>query len=525
MPNFKELVVVLGISTIAFMWLKPIALRFTAEADFLRRRNLWLLLTFIGFLSPNIWLYALLAGPLMLWGGRKDSNPIALYLILLQVIPPVAIPIPFTVPGISTLFDFGNYRLLAICILVPTIGRIRKDTAAGEMRALRSTDLWLLGFGLLQTLLYIRSDMANAYLLHDSPTNMLRRLVLFLLDIYALYYAVSRSCTSKAKIVDAMAAFCVVSCVMSLEAVFESLRHWLLYQGLALRLSPGDLGMLLGYLMRNGVLRAQGAAGHPLALGYLFAVAFGFWLYLRPQVESRFQRVSVTVVLWAGLIAAYSRGPWIGAIAIYFVIVALDPRAFGRLARVAAVMILPAMVIALTPLGHRIAAVLPFMGGSVDSGDLDYRQRLASTSWDLIMNHPYFGDQDFMAKMHELRQGQGIIDIVNTYAGTALEYGLVGLSLFVGFMLVTMIKGYRFMRQIRQRDSDLARLGSCMLACIAGTLLMLYNASFAFGYEKMFYVLAGLTAAYVRSGMAQSETTPAKEAKLRGFNGDAPQPV
>src|ERR1700677_330986 len=121
MPNFKELVVVLFISTIAFIWLKPIALRFTAESDFARRRNLWLVLTCIGFLSPNIWVYALLAGPLMLWGGRRDSNPIALYLVLLHVIPPVSIPIPF--PGINVLFEFQNYRLLAFCILIPTIWR------------------------------------------------------------------------------------------------------------------------------------------------------------------------------------------------------------------------------------------------------------------------------------------------------------------------------------------------------------------------------------------------------------------
>jgi O-antigen ligase len=127
--------------------------------------------------------------------------------------------------------------------------------------------------------------------------------------------------------------------------------------------------------------------------------------------------------------------------------------------------------------------------------------------------------------MGALRQGQGIIDIVNTYAGTALEYGLVGLSLFVGFILFGMIKGYRVMREIRHRDSYLARLGSCLLACIAGTLLMIYNSSFAFGYEKMFYVLAGLTAAYARCCMTQSEVTIPKESKSLSFDTDAPQSV
>ena len=136
--------------------------------------------------------------------------------------------------------------------------------------------------------------------------------------------------------------------------------------------------------------------------------------------------------------------------------------------------------------------MLPFMGGSVESGNLDYRQRLASTSWNLIMNHPFFGDQDYISKMQDLRQGQGIIDIVNTYAGTALEYGLVGLGLFVGFMLLGMVKELQIHEASPGRDADLARLGGCMLACIVGTLLMIYNCSFVFGYEKMFYVLAGL---------------------------------
>ena len=75
MDNLKELIVVLGISIIGFAWLKPIILQFTAEADYGRRRNLWLVLTCIGFLSPNIWVYAVLAAPLMIWGARKDSNP------------------------------------------------------------------------------------------------------------------------------------------------------------------------------------------------------------------------------------------------------------------------------------------------------------------------------------------------------------------------------------------------------------------------------------------------------------------
>ena len=170
MANLKALIVVLGISMIAFLFLKPIALRFTAEADFNRRRNLWLTLTCIGFLVPNIWLYILVAGPLLLWAARKDSNPVALYLVLLHVLPPVTVMIPF--PGIAYLFDASNYRLLALCILIPTILRLRADKAAQDPRGLQSMDLLLLAFGVLQTVLFVRPDAPGALLLRTrQPTS------------------------------------------------------------------------------------------------------------------------------------------------------------------------------------------------------------------------------------------------------------------------------------------------------------------------------------------------------------------
>jgi O-antigen ligase len=149
-------------------------------------------------------------------------------------------------------------------------------------------------------------------------------------------------------------------------------------------------------------------------------------------------------------------------------------------------------------LGDRIISDLPFLGGSVDAGSVIYRQRLAERSWELIKEHPFLGDQLALTKMEGLRQGQGIIDTVNTYAGVALDYGLIGLSIFVGFILTALFKAYRASKVIAQSDPDLALLGTSLTACIVGTLLMIANSSFMYGYEEMFYVLAGLATAYVR---------------------------
>jgi O-antigen ligase len=427
---------------------------------------------------------------LLIWARRRDSNPIALYLLLLHVIPSISIPIPIV--GINQLFDMDSYRLLSFFILIPVALQMRRSANAARIAGLQTMDVFLLAFGVLQVALYIPPDLPNHVILPDSATNVVRRAVLFLVDVYALYFAVSRSCYDRARIAEAMAAFCLGCAVMALVAIYESARHWLLYIDL---LDWTDYAAR-SYLERGGVLRAQASAGHALVLGYLLAIAFGFWLYLQRRVDSKRLRLTVALLFWLGLVAAYSRGPWVGAVAIYLVFMAVGPGAFGRVFKAGAVVAVAFWIVSLTPLGDRIVKVLPFFGGSVDNANVVYRQKLAERSWELIQAHPFFGDQLAYAKMEDLRQGQGIIDLVNTYAEVALSYGLVGLFFLVGFALTALVRAYRTVRETNVSDPDLARLGTSLVACIFGTFLMLVDASFILGYEKMFYVLAGLAAAY-----------------------------
>ena len=49
-------------------------------------------------------------------------------------------------------------------------------------------------------------------------------------------------------------------------------------------------------------------------------------------------------------------------------------------------------------------------------------------------------------------------------------------------------------------DPDFGMLGASLVACILGTLLMMENGSFGTGVERLYYVLAGLAAAYAHLG-------------------------
>ena len=78
--HYKALIGVLFSTVIMFALAKRLFLRFMTPEDYDRRRNLWLFLTLVAFLSPSIWLYMGIAGAAIAFTAKRDSNPVALYL-------------------------------------------------------------------------------------------------------------------------------------------------------------------------------------------------------------------------------------------------------------------------------------------------------------------------------------------------------------------------------------------------------------------------------------------------------------
>jgi hypothetical protein len=508
--RFTALIYVLLIATPVFLYLKPIVTRFTSEADYLRRRNIWFALTVTGFLSPSFWLFALVAAPLLMWGGRKDSNPVAFYLLLMLVIPDTPVQIP--VVGINELFALNLYRLLSFFVLIPAAVRLRRSMDHPAAREFTTTDWLVLGFGALQLFLYVPPDLPHHQILHNSATNIIRQALLFYVDVYVLYYVVSRWCSTRQAVVDAMASFCVACAVLAPLAVFESVRHWLLYLDISV---AWDVPVWVNaYLLRGHALRAQVTAGHAIALGYLLAVALGFWLYLSAHVPRRVPRIAITTLLVSGLVVTYSRGPWLGALVIYTLFTVLRPRAFTRAFQATMAALLLAWGLSFTEVGQRIANSLPFIGAAAESESAVYRQRLAVRAWQLFQQNPLFGDQLAVQKMEDLRQGEGIIDLVNTYVQVGLFYGIVGLALFLSPVMFACFGAARQARRLQSHDPDFSSLGNTLAACELGTLVVIATASFGPAITNLFYVLLGLTVAFVRMARANPGTVRAAEEQV-----------
>jgi len=295
-----------------------------------------------------------------------------------------------------------------------------------------------------------------------------------------------------------MAAFCLDCALLSGVAVFESMRGWLLFGEM-----PARWGIDMvhtPYLVRGTSLRAMVSTGHAMALGYILVVGFGFWLYLQTRVQTKRPRVAGVGLFWAGLFAAYTRGAWIGGAAVYFLFTALRPNPFTRLFKATAVAAIGAIALYLSPLGEKISSVLPFLGGTVDKFNVDYRQRLWDISWGIIQASPIFGDQGAMLKMQNLKQGEGIVDLVNAYVGILLSSGFAGLFLFLCFALIPLFQALSCTLKFRKADPDMGLLGASLVSCILAMLLLLENGSFIRGPEKLYYALIGLTAAYAYLG-------------------------
>lgn len=476
--QLKALVVVLALATVVFMLAKPVCLRFTAPEDFARRRLVWYVLTITGFMSPSFWLYVLIAAPMLAWAAKKDSTPVAIFLLFIFVIPTVTVEIPSI--GIKRLFDLNNWRLLGLVVLLPAVVARLQDRTPGQPLRLSSMDVLLLLYGALQLVLFMP---------YESLTNTARRGFLFMLDTYLVFFACSRLLTSRRSLGDAMGALCLSAAIMAPMAVFESIRFWLLYLEIADRWGDPNV---FGWLMRGSSLRSMVSTGHAITLGYMMAMAMGCWLYLKSSQSGKWTNLGVLFLLSCGLVFSYSRGAWLAAVLVGVIFVVLGSVNTAKFAKQVALLVAVTAGFLSTPLGSSLAESLPFMG-SQNQDTVEYRQQLAETSWALIQQNPLLGNPFVLLQMEDLRQGQGIIDIVNAYAQVALFYGLVGLALYAGVSLISLLRSYALLRRSRaSRDIQLVAFGAALIACSLSNLFFMATA----GQSWLQWVLAGLLAAY-----------------------------
>jgi len=468
-----------------------------AAADFNRRRNLWIGITLSLFLAHDFWIFIVLTTVILLLAIPRENNKLAAFFFLLFAAPSFRADIPGLV--VSTLFTIDYIRLLAFVILLPAFLDLRREASTPQF------GLWLPDKLITAyiVLLFALTMAASTF------THALRSGVLYsFLDIFLPYYVASRLPKKLQDFRDVLSAFVIAGLVISAIAIFEYARHWLLYAGLDDVLGINS-GMII-YLKRgDDTLRAVASAGHAIPLGYAIAVAFGFFLYVKKLILKPLILKLALFLLVAGLLAPVSRGPWVGATAIILVFSATSANPFKNLVRLALFGAAFTAILLVLPTGEKFLDLIPFLG-QADEETVNYRQRLLEVAISVVLQNPFFGAYDYLYSpaLQEMKQGQGIIDIVNSYLGIALANGLVGLSLFSGFFAFSVFSIFKGMRRIKDRNSELYILGQALLSTLMGILITIFTVSSITIIPVIYWSVAGLGIAYAHMVTNKDATSP-----------------
>jgi len=494
--HLRSLVIILILSTIFYTFAGRTASvsAIVGKTHFTTRRNLWFGITLAAFLAHSFWVYTFIAILLLLHANRRETNPPALFFFIL-----FAVPIAYAqIPGfglINFFFDLSHARILALFILLPAYFALTQNSNTLSFGR-TGPDKMLAAYLILNALLHLRDS---------SFTETLRQTFYLFMDVFLPYFVISRSLKNMQAFKDALMSLTLAIMLLALFAGFESFKHWLLYGSLlhTLNLHQG----MTGYLGRDDLLRVMASAGNPIALGLVMAAGIGFYLFLQKYIEQKHHRRLGMALLSIGLIAPVSRGPWVGTALLLVVFIATGRNPVKRLMSLAVVGALILGLVAALPGGERIINLLPFIG-TTEKSTIDYREDLITSTMVVIQRNPWFGSVDFLEEpeMQAMRQN-GLVDVVNSYIGLALESGLVGLGLFVGFFAAVVLVLYKAMHSLSDKDSEEYLLGRSLLATQLAILLIIFTVSSITVIPIMCWSVAALGVAYVQMVRKQANST------------------
>lgn len=462
-----------------------------------RWQKAWFLVTAAAFVSGNFWLYAVLLIGVIAWLRPSPQEAAPLFFALAFAVPASGIEVPgFGI--INYLFEINHIRLLALLLLLPAFLRLASGGGRDQV-AKFPADRWFFSYLLLTCVLQFRQS---------TFTDSLRSCFLIGLDMFLPYYVFSRAVSGVSDIKRVMVAYVMAAAVMGLLGLFEMLRTWNLYAALVHSLDTSwGFG---GYLLRDGMQRASVTTGQAIAFGFTMVVGLGFWMSLRQQLP-RFRRAWVpSILLVAGLLAGLSRGPWLGAVLLYVVIALTSPGGFRTVAGRAMLVLALLPLVMITPWGDRIINLLPFVG-TVDSENVDYRSRLIDNSLIVIERNLFLGSPYYLnePEMRAMYQGQGIIDVVNSYIAVALNFGVVGLFLFCMIFLSALFGVYRAMRRLPEVDASISvrYMGQCLIGVLLAIMFMIFTVSSISVIGLIYWCVLGIAGAYAVSSTPGSHRT------------------
>ena len=480
----------------------------------------WFGLTFLLFLLPSGALFLLLAATLVLGLRAAGADPMVLWLFLIGAVPTGGLALYDLPFGINYLFTFTFAILLSLVIAIPMLFAADRRTPG---RGAGVIDV-LFGMGALMMMVLTVREVPNL-------TSWLRAVFVLTVSMVLPYLAASRRMPSVASIEQAVRALVSSHVPMAMIGLLAAVVGWAIYDYPEARLFQPRA---IGYISRAGLMRSGGPlGGAPIVFGTLMMMGAAMALGLRGRFDKTWQFAAVLGACCVGLVASVSRGPMVGlalALVAYQISQPKPGRSLARLAVIAPVVLLPFVLF--TSTGRTLYTLLPFIG-SDSEGTVDYRQQLLENGLIVVGRNPVFGSATFLEtpEMQTLIQGQGIIDLVNTYLHWTLQYGLITAAPISAALLLAGAKTFRLCRRLDPQDEAALRwrrLGGGLFAAQVGLVVTLATVSLDLLLSFMTWLFLGLQVAYLRTvnaWLAERAAAPALAPTTDMAPDPAPEPV
>lgn len=449
----------------------------------------WLLVTTVAFLAHNYWLYLTIFIFLCLFVfPRAAKNPIPLYFLILAALP--FISNYFRAFGlVNQLFQLTHPRILVLFLLLPTIFSQRSGALYKGSLVRNPVDFFVLGYCVLVAVLEYRQA---------TLTQALRGNFLVMVDVYLPYYIVSRCVRTVDDFRRVFFAILASAVIMGAIGVFESMKGWYLYKSLNDALGAygeGDYGSYR--LLRAGRIRVEAIFVGPIIFGYFLVISLAMLTYLRKGFRSKLYLYIVGGGLVTCLFLTFSRGPWLGAIIfglIYAMLGGSKVKSISRLVLIGSC-IVPVMILMVG--ADAFVNLVPWSGGGPGE-TISYRQRLIEQGIQVVKQDPWFGSTDFLTKLESMRQGQGIIDIVNAYLQIALATGIVGLGLFVSVILGLLYYIHKTLKPMSRINTEVAEIGHLLFSILTASFVVIGTVSIIGHIPIYYWALVSLGVAYLQ---------------------------
>ena len=114
--------------------------------------------------------------------------------------------------------------------------------------------------------------------------------------------------------------------------------------------------------------------------------------------------------------------------------------------------------------------------------------------------YPIFGSVNYRGELADLgmKQGEGIVDVVNSYLDVVLYYGLVGLFIYLSFFFIVLIDILKGMKKCRYRSTEAYNIGRSLLSCLIGILITIFTVSSIMVIPIVYWLIAGIAVSYYR---------------------------